>query len=89
VWTKKLHDGYGFLRRQRAHRSSWEAFNGPIPPGLDLDHVCRNRACVRPDPRHLEPVTKAENNRRAMLYVQQYPGEQVHHAAQTVVQARP
>jgi len=36
---------------------------GPIPDGLHLDHLCANPPCVRPD--HLEPVTQAENNRRA------------------------
>lgn len=38
---------------------------GPIPPGLALDHLCRNKLCV--NPRHLEPVTYTENNRRALL----------------------
>ncbi len=45
-----------------AHRISYTAFNGPIPPGLDLDHLCRVRCCVNPD--HLEPVTRKENLRR-------------------------
>jgi hypothetical protein len=77
-------DGYGMLGGRRAYRLSYEAFNGAIPLGYHVDHVCRNRRCVNPEqtPKmHLEPVTRAENNRRAMLYVQQYPGEQVHHAA--------
>ena len=80
-WTLKLRNGYGKFRGVLAHRLAWEAFIGPVPKGLHLDHVCRNRRCVRPDPKHLEPVTKAENNRRAMAYVQQYPGEQVHNNA--------
>lgn len=46
-----------------AHRVAYEMFVGPIPDGLVLDHLCRNRRCCRPD--HLEPVTSAENTRRA------------------------
>lgn len=47
----------------QVHRVSYEVHIGPIPDGMHLDHLCRNRLCVRPD--HLEPVTQAENNRRA------------------------
>jgi len=43
----------------RVHRALFEHFRGPIPVGLDLDHLCRRRACVRPA--HLEPVTRGEN----------------------------
>jgi hypothetical protein len=42
-----------------AHRWAYEHKVGPIPEGLTLDHLCRNRDCVRPE--HLEPVTFAEN----------------------------
>ena len=59
-------DGYGTFwldgTNRRAHRVAYEIYIGPIPDGLELDHLCRNRACVRPD--HLEPVTSQVNNLR-------------------------
>lgn len=44
------------------HRYAWEFYNGPVPEGLELDHLCRNRACWCPE--HLEPVTHRENTLR-------------------------
>lgn len=62
-WHGATNDsGYGIVRKQRAHRVLYELLIGPIPEGLVLDHLCRNRACVRPA--HLEPVTRGENVRR-------------------------
>ncbi|MEO7118432.1 MAG: HNH endonuclease signature motif containing protein, partial [Candidatus Limnocylindrales bacterium] len=68
VWTGSLANGYGrFWLKGRlvpAHRLAWEMANGPIPSGMQLDHLCRMRSCVRPD--HLEPVTQRENLRRGV-----------------------
>jgi hypothetical protein len=62
-WTSTLNPtGYGtfHLKTTRpAHRVSWEMVNGPIPPGMSLDHICHNRKCVNPV--HLRLATQNQN----------------------------
>lgn len=64
LWSGNVRpDGYGVFQydheRVMAHRAAYEMFVGPIPEGLDLDHLCRVRNCIRPA--HLEPVTRRVN----------------------------
>jgi hypothetical protein len=67
-WQGSLNNkGYGRVRRNgkvhTAHRWQWELINGPVPPGLVLDHyACDNRQCVNPD--HVRPVSVRENTLR-------------------------
>lgn len=48
--------------RHLMHRLVYEMRVGPIPEGLELDHLCRVRHCA--NPAHLEPVTPQVNQRR-------------------------
>jgi len=88
-WTwngSKSKDGYGqFIlsaagerkggKRVRVapYRYMWEIYNGkPFPKGLEPDHTCNNRSCV--NPRHIEPVTHSENQRRSYARGRKRPG---------------
>lgn len=67
VWMAAKRAGYGAVwvegRYLAAHRLSYEWCVGPIPEGKQLDHRCRNRACI--NPAHLEPVSCEENLKRS------------------------
>lgn len=68
VWMAgKDRKGYGKFSLDgklcMAHRVAWEWVKGPIPEGHQLDHLCKNRACVKWE--HLEAVLPVENNRRS------------------------
>jgi hypothetical protein len=59
--------GYGQIyangTMRLVHRLTWELEHGPIPAGLEIDHLCRVRRCA--NPAHLELVTHRENIRRS------------------------
>jgi hypothetical protein len=68
LWNGCLNSkGYGVVSfrgsRVLTHRLSYEFHVGPIADGMTIDHLCRNKRCVRPD--HLEVVSREENSRRA------------------------
>lgn len=67
-WTGALNSrGYGCIavngKSQLSHRRAYELLVGPIPTGLQIDHLCGNKRCCNPS--HLEPVTAATNIRRS------------------------
>lgn len=72
-WTAARRRGYGIFnvgtkrannnRTISAHRYAYELFVGPVPDGLQLDHLCGNPPCV--NAAHLEPVTARENTLRS------------------------
>jgi hypothetical protein len=77
VWTgRKIWNGYGLIywlgEQWLVHRVAYTIFVDEIPTGLTIDHLCRNRACVRPT--HLEPTTNAENVRRGAQFRRDHAG---------------
>lgn len=68
LWIGKRSAGYGRLNVRRdgrhvtllAHRVSYETWVGPIPEGMEVDHVCRERLCI--NPAHLRLATPKENS---------------------------
>ncbi len=86
LWTSALNDaGYGdyrTIRTRRAHRLSWEIYNGPIPKGMHILHRCDLPCCV--NPRHLFLGNHQDNmddmNAKGR---QRHPKEQYHHTKVT------
>ncbi|RBY95070.1 HNH endonuclease [Blastococcus sp. TBT05-19] len=70
LWTGVPVHGYGYIRigkrKVQAYRVNYERWIGPIPHGAVIDHLCRVRACVRPD--HLEPTTYSQNTVRSPIH---------------------
>lgn len=70
MWTGSVNTkGYAHMKISGkvwavVHRVMYEYAKGPVPAGLQLDHLCRNKPCVNPD--HLEAVTARENMHRGM-----------------------
>lgn len=66
LWTGSLyHGGYAFFRSFGVHRLTYHLFKGPIPDGLQIDHLCHVRRCVNPE--HLEAVPPKVNIQRRVL----------------------
>jgi len=87
-WTGALNSrGYGQWGVNKVskstHRLAYEALVGPIPDGLTIDHLCRNKRCC--NPAHLEPVTQAVNNERAKAVILRCPAGHAYTRANTVL----
>lgn len=94
LWQgNKSDDGYGHVklgleaesgrRTEQAHRWAYERWIGPIPEGLQLDHLCRTPPCV--NPAHLEAVTSGENTRRHTRLITECPAGHPYDKANTYV----
>lgn len=64
TWGREAAHRFGLS--QMVHRAFYQLMVGPVPAGMDLDHLCRNRGCV--NPHHLEAVTHRENVMRGASF---------------------
>lgn len=72
LWLAQIdRDGYGRVwldgKKRGAHVVAYELLNGPVPEGLEIDHICRMRCCVNPE--HMEPVTSKVNTSRGVAAI--------------------
>ena len=72
LWRgQRTHGGYAYCwmdgKKRYGHRLVYEWMVGPVPDGLELDHLCRVRHCV--NPAHLEAVTRRENMVRGLTFI--------------------
>lgn len=91
LWTGALaSNGYGSVghggRIHSAHALAYRLLVGAVPDGLQLDHLCRERRCCNPT--HLEPVTAAENVRRARILIIACPKGHAYDDANTRINKR-
>jgi hypothetical protein len=64
--------GIGYPRTMLAHRWSWETANGPIPAGMQVDHICRVTLCVNPS--HLRLATNKQNHENTVAHIDSKTG---------------
>lgn len=83
IYPTRNESGYGVIGlpgrgggTAKAHRLAYEHVVGPIPEGMDLDHLCRVRACC--NPAHLAPVDRSTNNLRGLRHSRQENCKQGH-----------
>lgn len=71
IWKGSTRDGYGRIKfkgkQTQVHRWFYQIMYGKIPGKLDIDHLCRNRACLKLE--HLDPVSRKDNRGRGLLGV--------------------
>lgn len=83
VWTAGTIRGYGYIERDgvklMSHRVAFERENGSIPEGMQVDHICRNRSCVKPDHLRLaDNKANAENKPMVSTNTSGYRGVTQH-----------
>jgi len=81
LWTASINtQGYGNITRQYkkilAHRYSYEHSNGFIPSGHEIDHLCENKICVKPD--HLVAITRSDHAKHTAQMIRKMSLERTH-----------